>query len=209
MGKSGVVRLLPDVVRFRDWPSAAWLVSSAFTRRRWRSPVMTLLGWPVYLLTLFPAVLLGGAYWRDRNGLVLVHRWRPAVDVCIVCGAMLLVVVVGLSAINWWVGFAVVAAVLVLWFDLGLVVTLSCHGLGTLVSAVGRATPTGPRWFIGGLAQRPGTHFTAALLAGDLVRQLQPGSVLVAVAGDQKLLDRYVRLGFTESTKRRVHRVTQ
>lgn len=168
---------------------------------------MTLLGWPVYLLTLLPAVVLGGAYWRDRDGLVLVHRWRPVSDVCVVSSAMVLAVVVGMSAITWSAGSAVVVAVLVLWFDLGLVVLLGCHGAGSFVSAVGRGTPSGSRWFIGGLAQRPGTSLTALLLARDLVARLPAGSVLVASAGNQDPLERYVRSGFTATTRRRVHRV--
>lgn len=202
-----VLRLLPDVVRVRDLPAAAWLTSAAFVQRRWRSKALMVLAWPVYLLTLMPPVLLGGAYWRERNGLVLVHPRRRIADFAVVLAALVAVMVGGILLLSVWVWLLPVALVGGAWFYAGVVIALLCNGngSGSAMTHVGRGTPPGRRWIIGGLAQRPGTHLTAVLLARDLVRVLPRGSVLLAVAADDELLRRYLRLGFTEDRKRRVH----
>ena len=102
--------LLEDTVRLRDLPAAAWLVASAFVRRRWQSRVLTLVGWPVYALVLLPAVVLGGAYWRERDGLVLLYRWRPLADFLVIVGAIVAAMVCAVAAIIWWAGFVPLVA---------------------------------------------------------------------------------------------------
>ncbi len=109
--------LLEDTVRLRDLPAAAWLVSSAFVHRRWQSRLLTLVGWPVFALTLLPAVLLGGAYWRDRSGLVLLYRWRPLADALVIVIAIVAAIVGAVALMVWWAGFVVLVALGVVWFD--------------------------------------------------------------------------------------------
>jgi hypothetical protein len=197
------VALLEDTVRLRDLPAAAWLVSSAFARKRWQSPLLVLVGWPV----LLPAVVLGGAYWRDRNGLVLLYRWRPLADFLVVIAAIVAAIVCAVAAMVWWAGFVVLVVLGVVWFDAGVIVVVICKGVDSAATAVGPGTPKGQRWVIAALAQRPGTRLTAVLLAKDLVAKLPSGAVLVAAAADEDLLAMYVRLGFTAGHKRRVHRI--
>jgi hypothetical protein len=203
----GRVALLEDTVRLRDLPAAAWLVSSAFVCKRWQSRLLTLVGWPVFALTLLPAVVLGGAYWRERNGLVLLYRWRPLADVLLIIVAIVAAIVCAVAAMVWWAGFVVLVVLGVVWFDAGVIVVVICKGVDSAATVVGRGTPKGQRWVIAALAQRPGTRLTAVLLAKDLVAKLPSGAVLVAAAADEGLLARYVGLGFTAGYKRRVHRV--
>ena len=97
----------------------------------------------------------------------------------------------------------------VVWFYASVIVVVICTGVDSAATAVGPGTPKGQRWVIAGLAQRPGTRMTAVLLAKDLVAKLPTGAVRVAAAADadERLLARYVRLGFTAGHKRRVHRI--
>jgi len=200
------VALLKDTVRLRDLPAAAWLVASAFVHKRWQSRLLTLVGWPVFALVMLPAVLLGGAYWRDRNGLVLLYRWRPFADTLVIIVAIVAAIVGAVAAIIWWVGFIPLVALGVVWFYASVIVVVICKGVGSAATVVGPGTPKGQRWVIAALAQRPGTRMTAVLLAKDLVAKLPSGAVLLAAAADGGLLARYVRLGFTAGHKRRVHR---
>ena len=199
--------LLKDTVRLRDLPAAAWLVSLAFVRKRWQSRLLTLVGWPVYALVLLPSVLLGGAYWRDRNGLVLLYRWRPLADTIVTVIAMVAAIGCAVAAMIWWAGLVALVAVGVVWFYASVIVVVICKGVDSAATIVGPGTPKGQRWVIAALAQRPGTRMTAVLLAKDLVAKLPSGAVLLAAAADEGLLARYVRLGFTAGHKRRVHRI--
>jgi hypothetical protein len=161
----------------------------------------------VYALVLLPAVVLGGAYWRERDGLVLLYRWRPLADFLVIVGAIVAAMVCAVAAIIWWAGFVPSVALGVVWFYASVTVAAICNGVGSAATVVGRGTPKGQRWVLAALAQRPGTRLTAVLLAKDLVEKLPSGAVLVAAAADEDLLARYLRLGFTEGHKRRLHRI--
>ena len=78
-------------------------------------------------------------------------------------------------------------------------------GSSSMGVPAGRETPRGDRYQIAALAQRPGTRLSAIQLALQLRDSLPTGAMLVAVADNDRLLEGYVRLGFTRGRGRRVH----
>lgn len=199
----------PEAVRIWEWPALAWLMSRAFMARIHPTPVLAVAVWPMYFLTLAPAVLLGGAYWRDRDGMVIIHRYRPLLDGLLVIVLMLAAVVAMFSLLQFggWAGWLLLVAAG--WFWVSAILALVGNGMGTPLTLVGRGTPKGRRWAVAGLAQRPGTRLTAVMLARDIIGSLPAGSVVLAAAADDKLLAGYLRFGFVQGSGRRCHMVVE
>ncbi|KAB1639099.1 hypothetical protein [Pseudoclavibacter terrae] len=189
----------------RDLPRAAWISARASTP----NVPLAVLSVPIYAFSILPMTLRGGLYLDEsRTGTVLFARRRPILD-------GLVVVLVTAAAFVLWVacillfdtmlmlllGMLVYAALLV-----GAVIALVQPG-GTTLSASGPETPKGDRWMVAALAQLPGTRMTAVMLARRLIEHAPPGSVLVAAAATDALLERYVRAGFTAGRARRVYRL--
>ncbi|WP_271985696.1 hypothetical protein [Pseudoclavibacter terrae] len=189
----------------RDLPRAAWISARASTP----NVPLAVLSVPIYAFSILPMTLRGGLYLDEsRTGTVLCARRRPILD-------GLVVGLVTAAAFVLWVacillfdtmlvlllGMLVYAALLV-----GAVIALVQPG-GTTLSASGPETPKGDRWMVAALAQLPGTRMTAVMLARRLIEHAPPGSVLVAAAATDALLERYVRAGFTAGRARRVYRL--
>ncbi|WP_314038311.1 hypothetical protein [Dietzia sp. CH92] len=195
----------PRPAPVRRGGALAWLLARAFTGGR----VAAALATPAALLILVPYLLRRAVYESDdRNGMVLFCRHRPVVDVVLVLvvGALLLTFgsLVELVLPDGWRGGLVFAGLVFGAVALGAV--LMSRGM-PLVDVVGPETPAGPRWALMGLAQRPGTRYSALLLTRRLLRGLRPGDVVVAAAADERLAEAYERFGFTRTRHRRVHRV--
>ncbi|GAA1975478.1 hypothetical protein GCM10009718_09450 [Isoptericola halotolerans] len=164
------------------------------------------------LAALAPSALTRSVYSSpDGDGMVVLARWRPALEI-----ALAVLVLVPFAALFGFLGSlvfpdgGVLAVVLsayapVVWVLVGGAV-ISVSGSAVGVSPVGDETPRGRRWQLAALAQRPGTRLSAVLLARRLVEDLPAGDVVVAAAGDDALLDAYVRAGFTPGEGRRVYR---
>lgn len=73
-------------------------------------------------------------------------------------------------------------------------------------SPVGPEIPNGKYMVISALAQMPGTHSTLLATLRGVIRDLEPGTILVAAADTPLLASRYERLGFTQGTQERVYR---
>lgn len=180
-------------------PALAWLMSQAFASNR----IMAYLSVPVAVLILLPYALRRQVYESaDGNGMVIFGPYRLGRDVAIL--AALLLPALGLYL---WVlvslgpGYASVLWAVVM----GLLgIGLAGIGRGSMVMPTGPETPEGDRWQIAGLAQRPGTRLSALPLALRLRDSAPVGTVVVAVAQNDRLLEGYKRLGFTEGKERRI-----
>lgn len=188
-----------------DLPRAAWISARASTP----NVPLAVLSVPIYAFSILPMTLRGGLHLDStRTGTVLFARRRPILD-------GLVVALVTVAAFVLWVVCTLVfdtTTVLLLGFSiyavllLGAVIALVQPG-GTTLSASGPETPKGDRWMVAALAQLPGTRLTAVLLARRLIEHAPAGSVLVAAAATDALLERYVRAGFTAGRARRVYRL--
>lgn len=164
---------------------------------------------PAALLILVPYLVRRAVYESvDRDGMVMFCRHRPALDVLLVLCLGAIILAIGDAADLLLPGSrggglvfagAVFGAVVV-------GVALMSRGL-PMADIVGPETPEGRRWALMGLAQRPGTRYSALLLARRLIAGLGPGDVVVAAAANDRLADAYERFGFTRTGYRRVHRV--
>ncbi|WP_146080129.1 hypothetical protein [Pseudoclavibacter sp. RFBG4] len=200
---SAQVRPRPSTVR--DLPRAAWISARASTP----NVPLAVLSVPIYAFSILPMTLRGGLYLdRTRTGTVLFERRMPILDGFVVA-------LVTIAAFVLWVSCILVfdaTTVLLLGFSIyavllaGAVIALVQPG-GTTLSASGPETPKGDRWMVAALAQLPGTRLTAVMLARRLIEHAPAGSVLVAAAATDALLERYVRAGFTAGRARRVYRL--
>lgn len=179
----------------------AWLMSRAFSS----NSVMAVLAFPLALLTLVPYATRRQLYeTQDRNGMVVFGRLSTVTDVAILIVLILPVcILLGfvISAVDP-VPALVIGLVVLILFIFGLI------GLSDGVpntKLVDRTTPKGPRIQVAALAQRPGTRLSALQLALQLRDSAPSGSVLVAVAANDRLLHGYQRLEFSRGTARRVH----
>ncbi|WP_146081917.1 hypothetical protein [Pseudoclavibacter sp. Z016] len=195
----------PRPSTLRDLPRAAWISARASTP----NVPLAVLSVPIYAFSILPMTLRGGLYLdRTRTGTVLFERRRPILDGFVVA-------LVTIAAFVLWVACILVfdaTTVLLLGFSVyavllaGAVIALVQPG-GTTLSASGPETPKGDRWMVAALAQHPGTRLTAVMLARRLIEHAPAGSVLVAAAATDALLERYVRAGFTAGRARRVYRL--
>lgn len=164
-------------------------------------------------LSIGPAVLLGGAWWQDRTGFVIVMRNRAVLMqllgvVAILPFVVLMIVILGIVAfLPWWANAAVWLLILLagLWVFISAVLQLATSA-GAL-TVTGRETPKGDRWLVAAMAQAPGTSLIAVLLTRRLIAALPAGSIVVATAASGQLLLRYLSLGFTQGKGKRVHLV--
>lgn len=185
--------------------SLAWLLARAFTRGRVTAGFAT----PAAILILLPYLARRAVYESsDRDGMVIFCRHRPVADVLLVMAVMAVVLGIGgvaeLLLPGPWRGGLVFSGVVFGSLVVGMV--LMRRGM-PMADVVGPETPEGRRWAFMGLAQRPGTRYSALLLARRLLAGLEPGDVVVAAAADDRLVDAYERFGFTRTRFRRVHRV--
>lgn len=181
-------------------PVLAWLMSRAFAPNR----TMAYLSVPVAVLILLPYSIRRHVYESDDgHGMVIFGPYRLGRDIAVL--VMLFLPVLGL---NLWVSvtFGPVWA-LILWaVGMGLLaIGLVGIGRGSTVMPTGPETPAGDRWQMAGLAQRPGTWLSAIQLARRLRDSAPPGIVVVAAAQNDRLVEGYKRLGFTEGKDRRVY----
>lgn len=186
----------------------AWLMAHAYTRNR----LLAALAYPVALATTLTYTLRAAVYESDdRNGMVIVARWRLGLDLLI----LMSVIAVGV------LGLFLLAAVLAFVHPLlgpatvAVIATGSATGAALLARGQETATPiskdtptAGDRWQIAALAQRPGTRYSAMLLTRRVVDQVVPaGDVLVASAADDKLEQAYIRAGFTPLDRKRLYKI--
>lgn len=190
---------------FRHTGALAWLVAKAYTRSR----LAASLAWPAALLVIAPYMLRRAVYESaDRDGMVILCRYRPVADVVLATALSLAFLGLGAGAFVAGAEYRLVV-VAVMGAGLGVVVAgalLMSGGLSP-TEAVGPDTPDGRRWAVMALAQRPGTRYSALLLTRRLIAALPAGDVVVAVAADESLAGAYARFGFTRTAGRRVHRV--
>jgi hypothetical protein len=179
-------------------------MARAFTRNQ-ASAVFT---YPTCLVSLLPYVLRRGLY-ASRDGMVVFCRYRPWLDILLALLMALLLsaaTVLTFGVVYYFLGMAGLIAI-------GIVAAAALWGACLLVGAasftraVGPETPSGKRWMVASLAQRPGTKLSALLLARRKARSLAAGAVIVAVAADGHLARSYARLGFTPGARTRVYRV--
>lgn len=177
-----------------------WLMCLAFAPNRF----LAALACPLGLLILTPyAVRRQFFETADRHGMVVFGPFSMVKDSVILAVAMSPVFVVNVWApITWGPISGLVVLLVLTGFLLAGLVVLGSSSTGI---PVGRETPRGDRYQIAALAQRPGTRISAIQLALRLRNSLPVGAVLVAVAHSDRLLEGYVRLGFTRGAGRRVY----
>jgi len=185
-------------------PALAWLMARAYAPHR----VLALLAYPVALAVTLSYQLRRGVYESDdRNGMIIVARWRPGIDsVLILTGYAGLGLLVGLlSFLHPLLG----PTVFLLASGLGIAGHLVLAQGQQSATPIAKDTPTsGTRWQVAALAQRPGTHLSALLLTRNVITHVvPPGDVLVAAAGTERLEQAYIRAGFTPVGRRRLYRI--
>ena len=177
-------------------------------------PVFAVLSFPWTLVSVIPGTLRGGLYLDStRTGMVMLYRSRMLLDILLVTPVMILYFLAAGGVIGALGGLVSDTGVfLVMW---GVLMILAFVGFVFLLPRGGGSmfpwgpeTPNGQRWEIAGLAQMPGTRFTAIQLALRIINEVPPaGAVVVAIANSVKMLHQYQRLGFTAGPKHRVHKV--
>lgn len=188
---------------------SAWIMARAFTPHR----VVALLALPWTVLAVLPAAVRGGLFLdATRTGLVLLLPINVALDLLLLLpvGVLAAVTTFGLlalaDALNAFPVLLVLAPLLVIAASAGALFLLPKRGASTV--PYGPETPAGPRWELAGLAQLPGTQFTAVQTARSALATVPPsGAVVVATANTPTQFEQYQRFGFTGGARRRVHRV--
>lgn len=186
--------------------AVAWLISRAYSR----NPVQAVAVMPWALFIVVPYVLRRAVYESDdRNGVVFFGRYRPILDVvlAILLTLVTMVVLTRLDDVSGGRLFALHVPLLVVIAFLAYGAAGILRGAGSLASVTGPETPSGDRYAMMALSQRPGTRLSALGLARRLIQGLPEGSVIVAAAADEALARRYERLGFTRGEGLRVYRV--
>lgn len=185
--------------------SVAWVIALANSKNRIQA--VAAMAWSLFMVVTY--ALRRAVYESDdKDGVVFFGRHRPVLDVMLVIplglGTMFLLDRASrgyLLELPLPVLLAVVA-----FLGYGMAGFLS--GSGSLSTITGPETPPGDRYAMMALAQRPGTWMSAISLARRLVRGLPEGCVVVAAAADERLAERYERLGFTRGEGLRVYLVT-
>lgn len=189
---------------------AGWIMARAFTPHLVFAP----LAFPWTVMSVIPGAIRRGLYLdATRTGMVMLYRSRFLLDV-------LLAVPIVLVAMACYFGVLLPLIGTVLPGDIGGPVFLGTTVLlivgmlfllprgGGAMFPFGPETPKGDRWEAAGLAQLPGTRFTAIQLALQVIDTVPPaGSVIIATANSSKLLRQYVTFGFTEGKSRRVYKI--
>lgn len=165
---------------------------------------LAVLAYPLGLLILIPYAVRRQLFETDdRNGMVVFGPFSMVKDAVILAVVMSPLIVVNVWApIAWGPLSGLVVLLVVTGFLLVGFLVLGSSSMGV---PVGRETPKGDRYQIAALAQRPGTRLSAMQLALRLRDSLPVGAVLVAVADNDRLLESYVRLGFSRGRGRRVY----
>ncbi|GAA1119108.1 hypothetical protein GCM10009650_24310 [Nesterenkonia jeotgali] len=165
---------------------------------------MAYLSVPVAVLILLPYAIRRQVYESaDGNGMVIFGPYRLGRDFAILAAILLPVL-----TLYFWVmvTFGPTHASVLWAVVMGLLgIGLAGIGRGSMGMPTGSETPEGDRWQIAGLAQRPGTRLSALPLALRLRDSAPAGTVVVAVAQNERLLAGYKRLGFTGGKDRRVY----
>lgn len=189
-------------------PALAWLMAYAYAPHRF----LAVLAYPLALAVTLTYQLRRGVYETDdRNGMVIVARWRPGLDAVLVTGlilasfAALALPAALLSLVHPLLGPGVFAVAGLL----GVVGALALAQGQQSATPIAKNTPRGgDRWQVAALAQRPGTRLSALLLTRQVIATVVPaGDVLVASAGTERLEHAYIRAGFTPVGRRRLYRV--
>lgn len=190
--------------------AAACTVSA---RANTTSPLRVLAALPWVALMFLPYLARRALYVStDRDGVVLLCRHRPGLDITltlVIVYAALAPAAAALTALLIAAGpalavsAAIVAALTVGFATWGVLPLL--RGGGSLVGLAGPGTPPGPRYALMGLAQRPGTRYSALLLTRALLEHLPAGAVVVAAGASQAHVGAYQRLGFTSTRKGRIY----
>ncbi|MDO5628520.1 MAG: hypothetical protein Q4G43_09390 [Mobilicoccus sp.] len=190
-------------------PRAAWVMARAFTPH----PLLAVVTVPVLFMVAWVYGVRRALYLdATRTGVVAIARHRPVLD------AVLIAPMAGAGGVAFGVlGSALVfggetnvatavVALAGLWFAVGIAVLIA-RSPGSMTSTVGPETPRENLHTVMAMSQLPGTRLTALLLARRVVEGLPPGTVVAAVAGDDRLARAYARLGFTPGKERRCHLV--
>ena len=177
-----------------------WLMCLAFAPNRF----LAALACPLGLLILIPYAVRRQLFETDdRHGMVVFGPFSMVKDAVILAVVMSpLIVVNALAPIAWGPLSGLVGLLVLTGFLLVGFLVLGSSSMGV---PVGRETPKGDRYQIAALAQRPGTRLSAVQLALRLRDSLPVGAVLVSVADNDRLLESYVRLGFSRGRGRRVY----
>lgn len=191
---------------------AGWIMARAFTPH----PVLAPLAYPWTIMTTIPGTLRRGLYLDPtRTGMVMIYRSNQLLDALIVMPIVFAVMIgyMGLAPSLIWsiapdsmVGplFAAISLLLVV----GILFLLP-RGGGAMFP-FGPETPKGDRWEVAGLAQLPGTQFTAIQLALRALETVPPsGAVVIATANSSKLVRQYQAFGFTEGKSNRVYKIVR
>lgn len=179
-------------------PTAATIITQAYTRR----DLYAALSWPLVALSLLPLAAVRGLYLSaDRLGAVVVHRKRLLPVVVTTQVGLILtacwIVYLGLMAIGadpvsaYIVGFG--------WFFLSGFAFL----YGSIYARLARNRLTlrlagsgGGAFWIGYLAQKPGTMWSALRMTEDVLRSL-PDGASVHIACADELVPFYRSRGFS------------
>lgn len=185
-------------------PQMAWLMSQAYARSR----PLAVLAWVTAFGSLVPYAVRGGLYWSwDRDGMVVIAPWRPWLD------TILSVVTLVVIAAPIGIAGAIISDLTGMPGQILIVAIAVVIGSGAAVLSsgelsgfpIGAETPPGERWQVAALAQRPGTRNSALALTREVINiTLPPGSVVTAVARNEKLRESYIRLGFHAGKKGRL-----
>lgn len=180
--------------------SLAWLMARAFASNR----VLAVVAYPMSLMSLVPYAVRRQLYeTRDRDAMVVFGPYSLIKD-AVVLFAVLIPFFVAWGSVMGYLP-RLVPQVVVLVVAVVILAGVIILGGGSMGLPVGRETPKGERYQVAGLAQRPGTRFSGIQLAMRLSETLAPGSVLVASAASDRLVQQYQGLGFQRGKAHRVY----
>lgn len=178
----------------------AWLMSQAFTKHQ----PGAILAYPVCLLTVGIYLPRRQVYETgDGTGMVIFGRFRIRNEVG-AAGLLCLAVLAAVALLGVTVGPWGISLANLVWLPFALGLTQLNQGALSM-TPVGPETPTGDRWQIAALAQRPDTRLTALLLARKLLGSLPSETIVVAAAADDRLRAAYERCGFARGKAKRVY----
>ncbi len=155
-------------------PALAWLMAHAYAHRRF----LAVLAYPLALAVTLTYQLRRGVYETDdRNGMVIVARWRPGID-AVLAITLILTAYAGLGLLAGLLSFVhplLEPALFLLAGALGVAGALVLAQGQQSATPIAKDTPTsGDRWQVAALAQRPGTHLSALLLTRNVIAHVAP-----------------------------------
>lgn len=191
---------MPPAARLSALPRSVTIVSLAYTHHT----VLSILSWPLIAIALLP-IAVGRALFlsADGTGTVVIHRKNRLPVVTVISGLLIaglsLLLMLAMTSLGW--PTAVTCIVGVIWIPVSGAAFLAPQLKArrrTYKLSMRLPGDGGRAYYVGFLAQMPGSTTSALSLARRLIETLEPGSTVHIEAADG-LVAKYRALGFVQS----------